>query len=106
MLAIVQSANLALRFLLELCALAALAFWGYHAGTGWVARIGLAVGAPLLAAIVWGAFVAPKATIAVPGPARLALELAVFGAAAAGLYAAGHPALAWALGLAFAINRA
>ena len=44
--------------------LAALAFWGYVVGEGpaWL----LGVGAPVLAAVVWGAFVAPKARVPVP----------------------------------------
>lgn len=45
---LIQSANLALRFLLELCALAALAYWGAQTGRGPVVKIGLGIGAPLL----------------------------------------------------------
>jgi len=43
--------------------------------------------------------------VAVPGALRLVLELGVFGSAAAALYAAGRPALAWALGLVYVVNR-
>lgn len=56
---IIQSANLALRFLLELCMLAAFGFWRFHGDQKtWLVKIGLGVGAPLAAAIIWGAFVA------------------------------------------------
>jgi Protein of unknown function (DUF2568) len=103
---VVQAANLGLRFLLELSALAALGYWGLHAAPAWPARLGLGLGAPLLAAVVWGAFVAPRAAVPVPAPVRLLPEVAVFGAAAAALAAAGQPRLAAALALAAALNRA
>ena len=102
----IKSANLALRFLLELCALAALAYWGFQTGRGTIAKLGLGIGAPLLGAVIWGTFVAPRTPVEVPGPVRLALELTVFGPAAAALYAAGRPSLAWALAVAYAVNRA
>jgi hypothetical protein len=101
---IVKTANLGLRFLLELCALAALGYWGFRTGQGLPAKLGLGVGAPLLAAVIWGVFVAPKAPVRVPTAVWLLLQLAIFGAAVAGLFAAGHPRLAWALGVAVAIN--
>jgi hypothetical protein len=101
----VKIANLALRFLLELCALVALGYWGFKAGGGLITKLALGIGSPLLAAVVWGTFLAPRAAVPTPGLLRLVLELGVFGAAAAALYAAGRPALAWALGLAYVINR-
>ena len=104
-MSLIRSANLAVRFILELCALAAYAYWGFKTGRGPVARIGLGIGAPLLAAVVWGTFVAPRAPVAVPAAVRLVLELAVFGSAVAALYAAGRPSLAWALAVTYAINR-
>jgi hypothetical protein len=101
----IKLANLALRFLLELCALVALGYWGVKTGGGLISKIGLGIGAPLLAAIVWGTFVAPGAPVPTPGPLRLVIELVVFGSAAAALYSVGRPSLAWALVLVFAINR-
>jgi hypothetical protein len=67
----IKLANLALRFLLELCALAALAYWGFKTGESAVAKIGLGIGAPLLAAVLWGTFVAPGAPIPTPVLLRL-----------------------------------
>jgi hypothetical protein len=99
---IFKGANLVLRFLLELCALAALCYWGFKTGTGPISKVVLGIGAPLAAAVLWGTFVAP---VSVPGALRLLLEPAVFGGAAAALYSAGRPGLAWALGLAYVINR-
>ncbi|PYI50542.1 YrdB family protein [Paenibacillus flagellatus] len=85
---------LAVRFLLELAALAALGYWGFHLDKPLLARIALGLGTPLAAAVLWGTFIAPKAALPVPLAVRLPLELAVFGAAAAALYASGHPRLA------------
>lgn len=87
--------NLAFRFTLELCALAALAFWGAHVDASRTATLTLAILAPLVAAVAWGSFVSPKAKIRAPGLIRLGVELAVFLAAAAGLVAAGE--IEWAI---------
>jgi len=103
-------ANLALRFILELCALVAISYWGFKTGSGWLVKTALGVGIPLLVAFAWGTFRVPndpgKAPVPVPGPVRLLLELAVFGLAVAGLAAAGRTSLAWALGLVVLINYA
>ena len=94
----VRGVTLGVRFLCELGMLAALAVWGAHVGEG-VGAIALAVGLPLAAAGTWGAFVAPKARWPVPLGARVAIELALFGAASLALWSAGHPAFAFVLGL-------
>jgi hypothetical protein len=98
-------ANLALRFLLELALLAALGVWGAHAGaTGFLSDT-LAVAAPLAAVILWGAFVSPKARVPAGWQARLGVELALFGAAIAGLAVAGFPKLAAASAAAVAFHQ-
>jgi Protein of unknown function (DUF2568) len=81
--------NLAVRFGLELCALAAAAYWGSQAVSG-PGRWLLAVAAPALVAAVWGMFVAPQAKVALPVAARRAIEACVFLAAAAGLAVSGQ----------------
>ena len=48
-------------------------------------------GAPLAAAVVWGLWIAPKASRRLHDPARLVVELVLFGAAGAALAAADHP---------------
>ncbi|HJZ49798.1 MAG TPA: YrdB family protein [Roseiflexaceae bacterium] len=87
-------ANLALRFLLELCALAALGYWGFQTGQTLTLKIVLAIAAPLVAAVVWGMFIAPRAAVPVPVWLWLLLQAAVFGCAAAGLVVTGHSTLA------------
>lgn len=104
MLTAIKYGNLALAFFFELCALAALGYWGFHVGGGTLVKVGLGIGAPLLTAVVWGLFIAPQATVKVPDPVNVLLRIMVFGLAVAGLAAAGQPAWAWALGVVFVVN--
>ncbi len=83
-------ANLALRLLLELSALAALGYSGAHVRGTLLAWATLALAAPLVAALAWGAVVSPKARIRVSAPVRLLVELAIFGAGAGTLVAVGR----------------
>jgi hypothetical protein len=88
-----RSANLLLRFLLELGALAGLALWGVRAGRSPIADLALGLGAPLLAAAVWGTFAAPKSPRRLHGPALAAVQLPVLGAGAVALAGAGQARL-------------
>ncbi len=105
----IKMINLAAHFLLELCGLAALIYWGFQTGEG-LMKIVLGVLLPLLAAVAWGTFRVPndpgKAPVAVRGPVRLLLEAAFFGLAVAALSSAGQPTLAALLGIAVIINYA
>ncbi len=87
------TANLGLRFLLELAALAAFALWGAAVGDGTTAWL-LGIGAPLAAAAYWGLLVSPKAKVDLPRPLRFGVELLFFALAALALAGAGHPLLA------------
>jgi hypothetical protein len=88
-----RSLALTTKFLLELCALAALAYWG--ATTGPLAvNLVLGIGAPLVAAAVWGTWAAPRSSHRLPTAPRIAVESAVFAVAALALVAAGAPLLA------------
>ncbi len=95
MLEVIKGTNLLLRFLLELFALGALGYWGFKTGGGTAAKVGLGIGAPLVAAFVWGVFLSPRAAVALPGTLVLVLQAVVFGAAAASLVATGHRTLAF-----------
>jgi Protein of unknown function (DUF2568) len=94
-----RGVTLTVRFLCELAMLAALAYWGFQVGDGIGAWL-LGIASPLLAAVVWGALVAPKARWPVAVPTRVVIELVLFGAAAAALAVAGQPLLAVVLGVA------
>ena len=104
-MALVKSVNLALRFLLELCALAAASYWGATGDWGRGRRLLLAVAAPVTVGVVWVLFVAPGATIHSPPAVRFLVELAVFAAAASALLRRGHLVLAALLSLCYAVNR-
>ena len=96
---------LTVRFLCELALLAALAYWGLSVGNGGTPWL-LGIGAPLVAAIVWGALVAPKARWPLPLQVRLVTELLLFAAAARALAVAGQPVLAVVLaGVALATSQ-
>ncbi|WP_235022726.1 YrdB family protein [Amycolatopsis alkalitolerans] len=86
--------NDGLAFLLELLALAALAHWGFAVGDGAGLKIVLGVGAPVLAAVVWSLFAAPRASFGLPVAGVLVVKAVVFGAAVAALFATGHAVLA------------
>ena len=86
-------ANLAFRFLLELAALAAFAYWGWAWGDPW--RWPLAIGLPLVAAVIWGTFRTPgdssagqKTPVEVHGIIRLSIEMTFFGLAIVALFTA------------------
>jgi len=84
---------LTLAFLLELAALAALGFLGVHLGGGGTASILLAIALPLAAAVLWGAFAAPRAAFDAPA-LKLAVKAAVFGGALVALAVVGRADLA------------
>jgi uncharacterized membrane protein len=90
--------NLAFAFLLELCALVALGYWGVRTGSGLVTKTALGIGALLVAVVLWGLFAAPRAPVSVP-LVGLGVKLIVFGSAVAALYTTGHRGLA----IAFAV---
>jgi hypothetical protein len=100
-----RTANAAARFGLELCALAALAYWGFATADG-IRAVLLGVGVPLLVVIVWGTFGSPGAPLRAAPPLRLTLLAVINGWAVAGLATTGHVVLAVVLGLAVAVNTA
>ena len=101
-----KSVNLGLSFLLELCALAALAYWGFQVSSGPIMAVVLGIGAPLLMALVWGRFAVPASRTRLPIPALLVLKLVIFALAAAALAVAGQPVPATVFGVVVVINLA
>ena len=103
-MSLLEGANAIARFVLELCALAALGYWGFSTNDDLTGDVIVGVGAPLAFALAWGAWVAPKAPYRLNDPARLVLEVVVFAAAVAALVDAGIPLLAGILAVAVALN--
>lgn len=90
---------LALRFLLELCLLAAFVVIGWAAFDSWVLSLAAAVLLPLIVAAFWGMLLSPRRRIDLPLGVRIVVELVLFAAAVVGLWSIGLPALAWGLGV-------
>src|SRR5689334_9253301 len=85
---LVRPLVLLVRFLSEIGALAAFTMWGFHEA-GWLGII-----PPLVAAAVWGRWMAPRSETRLADPQRLIAELFFFGAAASAFAAAGGPTIA------------
>ncbi|MBO1513384.1 YrdB family protein [Metabacillus bambusae] len=102
---LLKASNLGLRFVLELCALAALGYWGFKTGHGIFLKVILGIGTPLVAATLWGLFGSPAAPFKVGVPIRLLLEIVINGAAAFALYASGKPSLAGTFIVVVIINK-
>jgi quinol-cytochrome oxidoreductase complex cytochrome b subunit len=100
-----RPANLALKFLLELMTLAAFAVWGADVGSG-VTAVLLAIAAPLVVAILWGRFAAPRASHRLSTSSRIPFELGVFVVAAVALVACGHTIAAIVFAALVALNAA
>jgi hypothetical protein len=100
-----KAANLALRFLLELVALGAFAFWGFTLeGSSTIFRIIVGLGAPILAATLWGVFAAPKSSRRLHGALYHAFEIVFFGLAVVALIAAGSAPLGMIVAVLVMIN--
>ncbi|MGH2589267.1 MAG: YrdB family protein [Actinomycetota bacterium] len=86
------------RFLCELGILASLAFWGFTAVDGAGAWV-LGLGAPALAAGIWGTFVSPKARRPLSVPFRVSVEIDLYVLSALALWFAGSLLAAIVLGV-------
>ena len=64
--------------------LVALGWVGGEIGSSWLVSVLLAIALPVIAAVVWGMFIAPKAPRRLTDPAKLLVELALFAAASWG----------------------
>ena len=102
---ILKTINLAVRFLLEICVLIAVGYWGFKSGSGWFLKILLGIGVPVLIAVLWSMFGAPKANFQLQGLLLLVLEFLVFGSGIAALYVTKNYPLAWGLAAILLINR-
>jgi hypothetical protein len=89
----VKGVLLGVRFVLEIAALVALGYWGFETAESTAAELLLGLGLPLLAAVIWGLFVSPKARYGTP-LRQAVFEAVVFAAAVAALLDAGQTGLA------------
>jgi hypothetical protein len=92
---ILKGINLTVRFLLELCMLAAVGYWGFTTHSGWVLKILFGIGLPVFIAVIWGLFMAPKSTRRLSGVPFTVMDIILLGSGAVALYASGLANLAW-----------
>ena len=92
---ILKGINLGVRFLLELCMLAALGYWGFKMHSSWAMKLLLGIGLPILVAVIWGLLMAPKSAYRLSGIPFTVMDFILLGSGAAALYASGLEHLAW-----------
>jgi hypothetical protein len=73
-------------------------------GSATLTKVALGVGAPLVAAVVWGTFLSPRAPVQLPWGVVLVLQAVVFASAAAALAATGNRTLALVFGVIVVTN--
>uniref|UniRef100_A0A7C4KZ84 DUF2568 domain-containing protein n=1 Tax=Bellilinea caldifistulae TaxID=360411 RepID=A0A7C4KZ84_9CHLR len=97
--------NLSVRFLLEICILIILGFWGLKTGQTPLMKFLLGLGSPLLFAVVWGTFLAPKSSLRLSEPWLFLAELVIFGLSGWALYSMGKTNLTIAFGSIYILNK-
>jgi Na+/melibiose symporter-like transporter len=97
--------NIGLRFLLELCILVIFGYWGFKSGTGIFTKILLGIGSPILFAMVWGTFLAPKSPMRLDEPRLFLLELAIFALTCLALYSTGKTNLTFVFATIYILNK-
>jgi len=100
-----KAVNLGIRFLLELAMLGAICYWGFKTHSSWALKILFGVGLPLLVAVLWGVFIAPKAMRPLGGATHLVLELTLLATGPVALFASARPGLGWAFAALLVLNK-
>ena len=96
--------NLGVRFLLELCMLAAVGYWGFKTHSSWPMKILFGIGLPVLLAVIWGYFMAPRSMHRLSGIPFTVMDFILLGSGAVALYASGQPTLAWVYAIVLVIS--
>ncbi len=97
--------NLLVRFLLELCILVIFGYWGFQIGGNPLMKFLLGLGAPILFAVIWGTFLAPKSSRRLDEPWLSLLELVIFALTCWALYSTGKADLTVAFGGIYILNK-
>ena len=101
----IKGLNLGIRFLLELCILVILGYWGFKTGGQTLTKILLGIGSPVLFAVVWGTFLAPKSSMRLHEPWLFLLEIVIFGLATFALYKVSGRPLTISFGVIYVLNK-
>lgn len=97
--------NLLVRFLLELCILTIFGYWGFNTGNNAFMKFLLGLGAPILFAVLWGTFLAPKSPMRLHEPWLFLLELVIFALTCWALYSTGKINLTVTFGVIYVLNK-
>lgn len=96
--------NLVVRLLLEVVAVASLAYWGYKLPSATFAKVTLAIAAPLMLIVVWAFVVAPGADNPLSPTPRMLIGSVLLLLSAAALARAGHTKPAGGVALVIVLN--
>jgi len=97
------NANDVVAFLVELLVLALLAWAGFAADASWAVRLLLGIGLPLVAAVAWGLFAAPRARVS-SFALQLVTKIVVLGAGVVAGFLVLPVALAWGVAVVVVVN--
>ena len=97
--------NAGIAFFLELAMLTAFGYWGFYGDKSASVKWMLGIGLPLLTALVWGMFLAPKAVYRLNSTSGNLLSLILFLLAATVLFYTQHPVLAIVFASTAVVNR-
>jgi hypothetical protein len=100
MLTTIHSANLALRFCLEMALLAVVGLWAWRSFEGRL-QVAATIGLPLVVMTIWGSVVHGAG---VPGAVQFGTQVVLFAAAAVALVRIRHANLAALFGVAVVVN--
>jgi hypothetical protein len=84
---------LAIRFVLELCLLAAFFWTGYRVAPPG-AEVACGAAAAICVALIWGMFLSPRRRVEIGSAGRLLMEIVLFAGASTALMGGGHPWMA------------
>ncbi|MFN8411632.1 MAG: YrdB family protein [Anaerolineales bacterium] len=101
-----KALNASFAFFLELAMLTSLGYWGFYGEKSTLTKWMLGLGLPLLAAVFWSIFLAPRAPYRLGNLPGNLLSLILFLLAATALFYAQHPLLAILFASIAIVNRA
>lgn len=96
--------NLGVRFLLEIVAIASLAYWGYRLPSATATKIAISVIAPLLLIVVWAFVVAPGADNPLSQTTRMLIGSLLLLFSSAALATTGHTRPAIVIAVVIVLN--
>ena len=106
MTGILKGINAGLAFFLELAMLAGFGYWGFYGDKSVLVKWLLGIGLPVVVAIVWGMFLAPRAAHRLNITGGILLSSVLFLLAAIAVFHTQHPVLGIIFAVIAVVNRA